>query len=52
MTKLNAQSVGLEINADQAASSSFDFFDALGDTVIIGPTQINVRDVRVLISLV
>jgi glycerate 2-kinase len=33
-------------------SDSFSFFNALGDTIIIGPTGTNVRDLRVLMASV
>ncbi|HEU0172626.1 MAG TPA: hypothetical protein VFV58_00055 [Blastocatellia bacterium] len=31
-------------------SDSFNFFNALGDAVITGPTGNNVRDVRILLA--
>jgi glycerate-2-kinase len=31
-------------------SDSFNFFDALGDCVVTGPTSNNVRDLRILLA--
>jgi glycerate 2-kinase len=41
---------GLEAETFLENSDSFTFFDALGDTIITGPTGTNVRDLRILLA--
>jgi glycerate 2-kinase len=43
---------GLGLNAERflRASDAYSFFDALGDTIMTGPTGTNVRDLRVLLA--
>lgn len=50
-TIARAEAAGLDPEAAHAAFDSFPFFDALGDTILTGPTHTNVRDLRVLIAL-
>ncbi|MDQ3667842.1 MAG: DUF4147 domain-containing protein [Acidobacteriota bacterium] len=43
-------SLGLHAESFLENSDSFAFFDALGDTIVTGPTGTNVRDLRILIA--
>jgi hydroxypyruvate reductase len=45
-----ARDSGLDPEDFQRRSDSFHFFEALGDTLLTGPTGNNVRDVRVLVA--
>ena len=45
-----ARSAGLDAEAAFANSDSYTFFDALGDTIVTGPTGNNVRDLRILLA--
>ena len=45
-----AQEAGLSANDFAARSDAFTFFDRLGDTIVTGPTQNNLRDLRVLLA--
>jgi hydroxypyruvate reductase len=45
-----ARSLGLDARRYLDASDAYTFFDALGDSVMTGPTGTNVRDLRVLIA--
>lgn len=49
-TLSRAQAAGLGIAIAREASDSHGFFDRLGDTIITGPTGINVRDVRIVLA--
>jgi hydroxypyruvate reductase len=46
----SAGSVGISAETYLRNSDSFNFFDALGDAIITGPTGNNVRDLRILIA--
>lgn len=50
LTMSRAESLGLSPEDYLRRSDSFNFFAALGDAVIIGPTGNNVRDVRILLA--
>src|SRR5579863_6505234 len=45
-----AKSRGLEPAASLRSFNSYPFFDALGDTIITGPTGNNLRDLRILLA--
>jgi glycerate 2-kinase len=45
-----AKSRGLEPAADLLSYNAYPFFDALGDTIMTGPTGNNLRDLRILLS--
>ncbi|HEV8048417.1 MAG TPA: DUF4147 domain-containing protein [Terriglobales bacterium] len=45
-----ARSRGLDPAASILAFNAYSFFDALGDTVMTGPTGNNLRDLRILLS--
>jgi len=45
-----ARSRGLDPAASLVSFNAYPFFDALGDTVMTGPTGNNVRDLRILLS--
>ena len=45
-----AAALGLNPEEFLRRSDSYHFFDALGDTVVTGPTGTNVRDVRILLA--
>ena len=45
-----AKARGLDLQAALARFNAFPFFDALGDTVITGPTGNNLRDLRILLA--
>ncbi|MCZ7625277.1 MAG: hypothetical protein M5R38_05070 [Candidatus Methylomirabilis sp.] len=49
-TLSRAEAAGLGIAIVREASDSHGFFDRLGDTIITGPTGINVRDVRIVLA--
>jgi hydroxypyruvate reductase len=49
-TLARAQHAGLDPKDFFERSDSFRFFDALGDTIVTGPTGNNLRDLRLLIS--
>jgi len=49
-TLARARSLGLDPADYRRNSDSHSFFDALGDVIVCGPTQNNVRDIRVLVS--
>jgi len=44
-----ARSLGLSAEDFLARSDSFTFFEKLGDAIVTGPTETNVRDIRILI---
>jgi len=45
-----AESRGLDAAASLLACNAYPFFDALGDTIMTGPTGNNLRDLRILLS--
>jgi glycerate 2-kinase len=45
-----ARSRGLHAEAHLAAFNAYPFFDALGDTIMTGPTGNNLRDLRILLA--
>ncbi|HEX8137071.1 MAG TPA: DUF4147 domain-containing protein [Pyrinomonadaceae bacterium] len=45
-----ARALGLDAQRFLQASDAYSFFDALGDTIMTGPTGTNVRDLRVLLA--
>lgn len=45
-----AAKLSLDAHYSQRCSDSFRFFDALGDTIVTGPTGNNVRDLRLLVA--
>ena len=45
-----AKSRGLESTASLLAYNAYPFFDALGDTIMTGPTGNNLRDLRILLA--
>lgn len=49
-TLKRAQALGLDARKSLATSDAHTFFAALGDSLLIGPTGTNVRDVRVLLA--
>lgn len=49
-TLRRAHALGQDARAALAASDSYSFFQALNDSIMIGPTETNVRDVRVLLA--
>ena len=49
-TIARAQAAGLEPEEYFNAFNSYEFFERLGDTIHIGPTGTNVRDLRILIA--
>jgi glycerate 2-kinase len=49
-TLRRAEEKGLSAERSLQNSDSFNFFNALGDAVITGPTGNNVRDVRILVA--
>ncbi len=49
-TVARALANGLSAEAALAGFDAYPFFDALGDTIMTGPTGTNVRDVRVLLA--
>jgi len=49
-TVQRAQAIGLHIEDFLARSDSYSFFVALGDVIASGPTETNVRDVRLLFA--
>jgi glycerate 2-kinase len=49
-TIARARSRGLDPAASLVSFNAYPFFDALGDTVITGPTGNNLRDLRILLS--
>ena len=49
-TLARARSLGLDPADYLRNSDSHSIFDALGDVIVCGPTQNNVRDIRVLVS--
>lgn len=48
-TVVRARSLGLDVHDALRRCDAFPLLDALGDTVITGPTGTNVRDLRVLV---
>ncbi len=50
-TLSRARNGGLDPNDFARRSDSFSFFDALDDTIVIGPTGNNLRDLRLLIAI-
>jgi hydroxypyruvate reductase len=50
-TLARASAAGLQSKDFDLRSDSFRFFDALGDTIVTGPTGNNLRDMRLLIAL-
>ena len=49
-TLRRAEEKGVSAERSLQNSGSFNFFNALGDTIITGPTGNNVRDVRILLA--
>jgi glycerate 2-kinase len=49
-TLARAKSQGLEPAASLLAFNAYPFFDALGDTIVTGPTGNNLRDLRILLA--
>lgn len=49
-TLARARAAGLGVATVREASDSHGFFDRLGDTIVTGPTGINVRDLRVVLA--
>jgi hydroxypyruvate reductase len=49
-TLARAQSAGLDPDAYFRRSDSYNFFRSLGDTIEIGPTGNNLRDLRILVA--
>ena len=49
-TMQRATDLGLTAESYLQNSDSFNFFNALGDTIMIGPTGNNVRDLRILVA--
>ena len=45
-----ARSRGLESAASVLTFSAYPFFEALGDTIMTGPTGNNLRDLRILLA--
>jgi glycerate 2-kinase len=45
-----AKARGLDASAHRSACNAFPFFEALGDTIIIGPSGNNLRDLRILLA--
>lgn len=45
-----AEALGVSAEACMTNSDSFNFFNALGDAILIGPTGNNVRDLRVFLA--
>ncbi len=45
-----AQAQGVSAEAQLINSDSFNFFNAIGDAILIGPTGNNVRDLRILLA--
>jgi len=45
-----AKSRGLKPEASLLSYEAYPFFDALGDTIMTGPTGNNLRDLRILLS--
>ena len=45
-----AKARGLDANAHLAGFNAYPFFEALGDTLVTGPTGNNLRDLRVLLA--
>jgi hydroxypyruvate reductase len=45
-----AKSRGLEPGASLLSYDAYPFFDALGDTIMTGPTGNNLRDLRILLA--
>ncbi len=45
-----ARSRGLEPAASLLTYNAYPFFDALGDTIMTGPTGNNLRDLRILLA--
>ena len=49
-TLARAQVRGLDVPAHLAGFNAYPFFDALGDTIMTGPTGNNLRDLRILLA--
>jgi hydroxypyruvate reductase len=49
-TLMRAQTLGLDAREFLKTSDAYSFFEALGDSIVTGPTDTNVRDVRVLLA--
>jgi glycerate 2-kinase len=49
-TLARAESRGLEPAASLRGFSAYPFFEALGDTIMTGPTGNNLRDLRILLA--
>jgi hydroxypyruvate reductase len=49
-TRERAESRGLEPAASLRSFSAYPFFEALGDTIMTGPTGNNLRDLRILLA--
>lgn len=45
-----AQARGLDVEAYLAGFNAYPFFEALGDTIVTGPTGNNLRDLRILLA--
>ncbi len=49
-TLARARKQGMEVSEYLERSDSYRFFDALGDTIVTGPQQNNLRDLRLLLA--
>lgn len=49
-TLKRAQTLGLNARKSLETSDAYSFFESLGDSIMTGPTDTNVRDVRVLLA--
>jgi hydroxypyruvate reductase len=45
-----ANARGLDVKAHLSGFNAYPFFEALGDTIVIGPTGNNLRDLRILLA--
>jgi hydroxypyruvate reductase len=50
-TLKRAQALGLNARESLETSDAYTFFEALGDAIVTGPTDTNVRDVRVMLAI-
>ena len=50
MTIARGHSLGLDADVHLQCSDSFGFFQTLGDAIITGPTETNVRDLRIILA--
>jgi len=49
-TLARAKARGLDAQAFLAGFNAYPFFDALGDSIVTGPTGNNLRDLRILLA--